>query len=158
MNRVFINVTGSGARQTLADPPGGTTAVAAVVLSVCSSSSTTEPPCPSHATTYTTRSDGGSNDFHVHYSLDDDPSFVFMIHVAYIYARIRKTVYVREHTHTHTHIINVILCVRLIPIRSAVNNNCGKRDDRGSDSAVHVTPRIPKRRRLYPRPRHDAKA
>lgn len=101
MNRVFINVTGSGARQTLADPPGGTTAVAAVVLSVCSSS-TTKPPSPSytHTTTYTTRSGGGSNDFHVHYSLDADPSFVFMIHVAYIYARIRKTVYVREHIHT----------------------------------------------------------
>jgi hypothetical protein len=39
-----------------------------------------------HTPTYSTRSDGGSNDFHVHYSLDADPSFVFMIHVAYIRA------------------------------------------------------------------------
>jgi len=111
-------------------------------------------------TTYTTRCDGGSNDFHVHYSLDADPSFVFMIRVAHIYTRVYVKPYMCENTYARTHIINGILCVRLIPIRSAVNNNCGERDDRGyqSDSAAHVIylPHIPKRGRLYPRPRHDA--
>lgn len=65
MNRVFINVTGSGARQTRADPPGGTTATRRSYLFAAAAATA--------ATAATAIRDGGGERFSCAYSPGADP-------------------------------------------------------------------------------------